>query len=59
MTGGGFGGCAVALVDKEMVASFKKNVALEYRVTTGLEPIIYVTYASDGTSSELLEKEVY
>jgi len=56
MTGGGFGGCAVALVDEGMIDSFKMNVAMEYRVKTGLEPIIYVTYASDGTSSELLDE---
>jgi galactokinase len=49
MTGGGFGGCAVALVAEESAESFIKQVGLKYRQQTGLEPQLYVTRAVDGT----------
>ena len=52
MTGGGFGGCAVALVEKDQVDSFQKNVKNLYREKTGLDPKIYVSFATDGTSFE-------
>jgi galactokinase len=48
MTGGGFGGCAVALVDEEQAAAFSRQVGEEYRRTIGLEPILYVCTAKDG-----------
>lgn len=50
MTGGGFGGCAVALVEADQVEDFEYNVARKYLRQTGLEPKIYLTRASDGTS---------
>jgi galactokinase len=50
MTGGGFGGCAVALVNKDQVDDFQETVVREYQKVTGLVPNIYVTYAADGTS---------
>jgi galactokinase len=50
MTGGGFGGCAVALVEKDHVDDFQEEVVREYQQVTGLVPNIYVTYAADGTS---------
>lgn len=54
MTGGGFGGCAVALVDRERIAGFIKNVTKEYQEKTGLNARIYTSFASDGTSYETL-----
>lgn len=36
MTGGGFGGCAVALVNADVVRSFSAEVATRYREDTGL-----------------------
>ncbi len=54
MTGGGFGGCAVALVEKDQVDNFQKAVVREYQQATGLDPRVYVTFAADGTSFELL-----
>ena len=54
MTGGGFGGCAVALVEKDQVDSFHKNVVSLYREQTGLDPRVYISYASDGTSYETI-----
>jgi galactokinase len=48
MTGGGFGGCAVALVKTEHAATFANNVAKSYAAKTGKEPQIYVCEPSAG-----------
>ena len=48
MTGGGFGGCAVALVRHEAVETFTTAVARCYQSATGLEPAIYVCAATNG-----------
>lgn len=50
MTGAGFGGCAVALVEDEHVEAFAKNVAVAYRLRLGLEASVYVCKASEGAS---------
>ena len=54
MTGGGFGGSAVALVDRVKIDGFIKNVTKEYQEKTGLNARIYTSFASDGTSYETL-----
>jgi galactokinase len=48
MTGGGFGGCAVALVERELAGAFCERVVPEYRERTGLEPNLYLCVAEDG-----------
>lgn len=48
MTGAGFGGCAVALVEEQAVEDFLAEVAPCYRAATGIEPKLYVTKAADG-----------
>jgi len=48
MTGGGFGGCTINLVESAAVDAFRQNVAVEYLARTGLRPEIYVTPAADG-----------
>lgn len=48
MTGGGFGGCTINLVESDAVDAFKQNVAAEYSSKTGLKPEIFVSSASDG-----------
>jgi galactokinase len=48
MTGAGFGGCAVALVDAARAAAFARDVAAAYERRTGLVPQLYVTGASAG-----------
>lgn len=48
MTGGGFGGCTINLVEAAAVEAFKQNVAAKYHAETGLKPEIYVSPAADG-----------
>ena len=48
MTGGGFGGCTVNLVEADAVEEFRATVAREYKSATGLHPEIYVCTAADG-----------
>ena len=50
MTGGGFGGCAIALVDAGKVNAFVDSVEKAYREKSGLDPQIYVCKASAGAS---------
>lgn len=52
MTGGGFGGCAVALVTKSGTVAFVDQVAAEYKKMTGIRPPIYVSEAVQGASVE-------
>ena len=52
MSGGGFGGCAIALVAEDQLASFQYNVARDYQKETSLEPKIYIISAVDGTGFE-------
>jgi galactokinase len=48
MTGAGFGGCTVSLVEEEAVPAFEKIVGEIYRKKANLEPIFYVSRASEG-----------
>ena len=48
MTGAGFGGCTVAIVEKDKVNRFIKNVGTEYREKTGLNADFYIVAVSDG-----------
>ena len=48
MTGGGFGGCVVALVPDNLVEPVRVAVASRYPQATGLQPAMYVCHASAG-----------
>ncbi|MBS1616984.1 MAG: galactokinase [Bacteroidetes bacterium] len=48
MTGGGFGGCAIALVRKNAIQSFTDILSRRYEMVTGLQCEIYVSQACDG-----------
>ncbi len=50
MTGGGFAGCAVALVQASMAEEFAANVAARYQARADLTPAVYVCEASEGAS---------
>ena len=51
MTGGGFGGCVVALAPQEMVPDVEAAIVENYPAATGLEATIYICQASPGVSS--------
>jgi galactokinase len=55
MTGGGFGGCTINLVESVAVSNFRRSVATEYSSATGLTPEIYVSPASEGAQQIALE----
>jgi galactokinase len=48
MTGAGFGGCAVALIDAARDGDFVAKVSTTYKKKTGNEPAIYVCQATNG-----------
>jgi galactokinase len=50
MTGGGFGGCAVALVDAEQTGRILDEVRGRYRHRTGIDPTMFLTRAAPGAS---------
>jgi len=50
MTGGGFGGCAVALVRVDQAEEMATAVAVKYEAATGRKPNIYITNATDGAA---------
>jgi galactokinase len=48
MTGGGFGGCAIALVEREVAQVVGQAIASEYQDRMKLQPAVYVCRAADG-----------
>ncbi len=48
LTGAGFGGCIVALVDLPAVGSFSESIVERYRTATGLEPRVIVSRPAEG-----------
>lgn len=48
MTGAGFGGCTVSIVEKDKVEAFIADVSVAYEKATGLKPEFYVSEAGDG-----------
>ncbi len=48
MTGGGFGGSTVNLVDQHRVHQFRERVAQGYEQATQIRPEIYICHASKG-----------
>lgn len=49
MTGAGFGGCGIAIVDKDKVEAFKENVDKVYTEKIGYAPAFYIAEIADGT----------
>lgn len=50
MTGAGFGGCAIALVENKYIDSVKEAAGKEYKAATGLDPEFYVAGVGDGAA---------
>ncbi len=51
MTGAGFGGCTVNLVEKDKVPALKEKIVAEYRNETGIIPDIYLTVPAGGVET--------
>ena len=54
MTGGGFGGCTVAMIENDQVDRFIDTVIPEYEKQTGKKAEVYVCGATAGANCELL-----
>jgi len=50
MTGGGFGGCCVALVKADAVESISEKIAADYKAETGIEAAIFSSRPSAGAT---------
>ena len=48
MTGAGFGGCAIALIDESFQEQFMRNIFNNYYLKTGIKPMVYVCDPSSG-----------
>ena len=51
MTGGGFGGCAVALLDSSKSQEFTEQVESSYETLGGKNGMIYICSASEGAEA--------
>jgi galactokinase len=48
MTGAGFGGCAIALVDKKKIKNFTTSLAEFYKGKVGYEPTVFASEIGNG-----------
>jgi len=48
ITGGGFGGCSVNLVEPRALERFEETLGRLYRERFGIAPVFYRVKASDG-----------
>lgn len=53
MTGGGFGGCTINLVEAQSEASFRQSISAAYEKETGRKPEIYVCSPAQGAARVL------
>jgi galactokinase len=52
MTGGGFGGCTVNLVDLTHAQSFAEQISEGYQRSLAIKPDVYICSAADGAGVE-------
>jgi galactokinase len=52
MTGGGFGGCTLNLVEASSAEDFAGLISERYRAATGITPEVYICSAADGARME-------
>jgi galactokinase len=50
MTGGGFGGCCVALVKTDSINSIIKKIAADYKIKTGIEATVFSSRPAAGAT---------
>ncbi len=53
MTGGGFGGCTVNLVESVHTESFVQQISKRYRQKTDISPDVYICSPADGAGAAL------
>ncbi len=53
MTGGGFGGCTINLVEARTADEFRAHIMNAYQLATGLRPEVYICRAADGAAEVL------
>jgi len=53
MTGGGFGGSTINLVEATEAEAFADQISDRYQQATGINPAVYICSAADGASIEL------
>ncbi len=51
LTGGGFGGCTVNLVENSHAATFAESIQSAYKAATGIQADVYLCHASAGAGS--------
>jgi galactokinase len=52
MTGGGFGGCTINLVESECAPEFARTISRNYERKTGRAGAVYVCSPADGAQEE-------
>ena len=50
MTGGGFGGCAVALVKTDQIQAIAAKIAADYEKRTQIKPSLFVSRPAAGAT---------
>jgi galactokinase len=53
MTGGGFGGCTLSLVEVTDAEAFANQISGRYQRAVGVKPAVYICSAADGAMVEL------
>jgi len=48
LTGGGFGGCTINLVERDVAEEFAEELGARYALETGIEPQVLICNASNG-----------
>jgi galactokinase len=52
MTGGGFGGSTLNLVEADDAKAFADEISRRYQRTVGIKPAVYICSAADGARAE-------
>ena len=50
MTGAGFVGSTINLVKESNLKEFEKEISINYKIETGIEPEIYILESSEGST---------
>jgi len=58
MTGGGFGGCTISLVERNAVEDFCSYLQRRYQEKVGVRPDVYVVRADSGVREELVTARI-